>query len=45
MNSPCGNPISVYNIERTLCDIVRGNGSDIQIIGAIISKAYSVKKE
>jgi predicted transcriptional regulator of viral defense system len=27
-----GNPIRVYNIERTLCDIVRGEGSDIQIV-------------
>lgn len=27
-----GNPIRIYNIERTLCDIVRGEGSDIQIV-------------
>ncbi len=27
-----GNPVKVYNLERTLCDIVRGEGSDIQIV-------------
>lgn len=31
LNSPCGNPIRVYDLERTLCDILRGSGSDIQI--------------
>lgn len=32
IKSPCGNPIGVYNLERTLCDILRGSGSDIQIV-------------
>ena len=27
-----GNPVRLYNIERTLCDIVRGEGSDVQIV-------------
>lgn len=31
LNSPCGNPIRVYDLEQTLCDILRGSGSDIQI--------------
>ena len=30
--SPSGNPIRVYDLERTLCDILRGSGSDIQIV-------------
>jgi len=31
--SPCGNPIRLYDVERTLCDIVKGNNtSDIQIV-------------
>jgi len=31
--SPCGNPIRLYDVERTLCDIVKGNNTcDIQII-------------
>ena len=42
--SPCGNPIRVYDIERTLCDILRGSGSDIQIIGAAMKK-YAASKE
>ena len=42
--SPCGNPIRVYDIERTLCDILRGSGSDIQVIGAAMKK-YAASKE
>lgn len=31
--SPCGNPICLYDVERTLCDIVKGNNTcDIQIV-------------
>lgn len=44
LQSPCGNPIRVYDIERTLCDILRGSGSDIQIVGAAMKK-YAVFKE
>lgn len=36
--SPSGNPIRVYNLERTLCDILRGSGSDIQIIGEAMKR-------
>lgn len=32
IDSPSGNKIFVYDIERTLCDIVRGEGCDIQIV-------------
>lgn len=32
IKSPCGNPVRIYDLERTLCDIVRGGGSDIQIV-------------
>ena len=33
VNSPNGNEISIYNAERTLCDIVRGrSNTDIQIV-------------
>lgn len=32
IQSPSGNPIRVYCLERTLCDILRGSGSDIQIV-------------
>ena len=44
LQSPCGNPIRVYNLERTLCDILRGSGSDIQIVGAAMKK-YAASKE
>lgn len=42
--SPCGNPIRVYDLERTLCDILRGSGSDIQIVSAAMKK-YAISKE
>ncbi len=42
--SPCGNPLQIYNLERTLCDILRGNGTDVQIIGDAM-KRYAASKE
>ena len=45
LNSSAGNPIRVYDIERTLCDIVKGNNScDIQLVNQAM-KAYTVSKE
>ena len=44
LQSPCGNPIRVYDLERTLCDILRGSGSDIQIVDAAM-KRYAASKE
>ena len=44
MKSPSGNPIRVYELERTLCDILRGSGSDIQIIGEAM-KRYAASKD
>lgn len=32
MPSPSGNPIRVYDLEKTLCDILRGSSCDIQHI-------------
>jgi predicted transcriptional regulator of viral defense system len=44
-SSPCGNPLRVYDIERTLCDIVKGNnGCDIQLVNQAM-KSYVVSKE
>ncbi|MDR1321603.1 MAG: type IV toxin-antitoxin system AbiEi family antitoxin domain-containing protein [Gracilibacteraceae bacterium] len=44
-SSPCGNPLRVYDAERTLCDIVKGNnGCDIQLVNRAM-KAYAVSKE
>lgn len=44
VESPCGNPIRIYDLERTLCDILRGNSSDIQIINTAM-KRYAASKE
>lgn len=44
IKSPCGNPIRIYDLERTLCDIVRGSGSDIQLVNAAM-KRYAGSKE
>ena len=41
VKSPCGNPIRIYNLERTLCDILRGSGSDIQIVVTAMKKYAS----
>lgn len=38
---PCGNPI--YNLERTLCDILRGSGSNIQIVNIAMKKYANFK--
>ena len=43
IKSPCGNPIRVYTLERTLCDILRGSGSDIQIVKAAMKKYANSK--
>ncbi len=43
LQSPCGNLIRVYDLERTLCDILRGSGSDIQIVLAAMKKYAAFK--
>jgi len=47
MPSPLGNPIRVYDRERTLCDIVKGNNTcDIQLVnGAMKIYASSTDKD
>lgn len=45
MSSPAGNSIKVYDIERTLCDIVKGrHRSDIQVINQAM-KTYASSKD
>ena len=34
----------VYDLERTLCDILRGSGSDVQIVGEAM-KRYAASKD
>ncbi|MCR5082176.1 MAG: AbiEi antitoxin N-terminal domain-containing protein [Parasporobacterium sp.] len=40
-----GNPVRIYNLERTLCDIVRGEGSDIQIVLTAMKKYAKYEKK
>ena len=43
--SPSGNPIRFYDIERTLCDIVKGNNAfDIHLVNQAM-KIYAASKE
>ena len=45
VSSPCGNPLRVYDKERTLCDIVKGNNTcDIQLINGAM-KMYAASSE
>lgn len=44
IDSPCKNPIYIYNLERTLCDILRGSGSDIKIVNQAM-KQYAFSKD
>jgi len=45
IKSPYGNPIRVYDIERTLCDIVKGKHSfDIHLVNQAM-KTYAASKE
>ena len=44
MQSPCKNKIRVYDAERTLCDIVKGNNAcDIQIVNAAMKNYVKLK--
>lgn len=41
IKSPSGNTILIYDLERTLCDVVRGQGSDIQIVNDAMKRYAS----
>ncbi len=43
IESPSGNPICVYDLERTLCDILRGSDVDVQIVVEAM-KRYAMSK-
>lgn len=44
VTSPYGNELKVYDLERSLCDVLRGQGEDIQIVQAAFKK-YAVSKD
>ena len=41
IDSPCSHPIQVYEIERTLCDLLRGNKSDIALVNEAMKRYLS----
>lgn len=42
--TPSGNKVITYDLERCLCDVVRGTGDDIQIINYAMKK-YAASKQ
>ena len=42
--SPMGNEIKAYSLERSLCDILRGTGSNIELINSAM-KQYANSKD
>jgi len=45
-DSPCGNSIKLYDIERTLCDVVKGNNiCDIHIVNQAMKQYAGFKKK
>ncbi len=43
--SPMGNEIRVYNLERSLCDILRGSGSNIELINSAMRRYANSKNK
>lgn len=44
LKSPMGNEVRTYDIERSLCDVLRGSGDDIQVIQFAMKKYAASKK-
>jgi len=44
VTTPSGNQVVVYDLERSLCDVLRGSGDDIQIIQYAMKKYASSKQ-
>lgn len=44
IDSPFWNKIRVYDLERTLCDILKGKNYDIQIVNYAMKKIHLFKK-
>ena len=44
IKSPCGSPIRVYDLERSLCDVLRGSVVDVQVVGEAM-KRYAASKD
>ena len=44
VTTPAGNKVNTYDIERSLCDVLRGSGDDIQVIQYAMKK-YAASKD
>ena len=44
VKTPGGNIVKAYDLERCLCDMLRGKGDDIQLVQSAI-KRYVLSKE
>lgn len=44
LHTPYGNTVTAYNLERSLCDMFRGSGEDLQTIQYAMKK-YALSKE
>ena len=44
VTTPSGNSVTAYDLERSLCDVVRGKGDDIQIVQYAMKK-YAASRE
>ena len=42
---PMGNEIRVYNLERSLCDILRGSGSNVELINSAMRRYANSKNK
>ena len=42
--TPAGNTVKIYDLERSLCDMMRGSAEDIQAIQFVMKKYISSKK-
>lgn len=45
VKTPFGNIVNAYDTERTLCDIVRGNGVDVQIINEAMKRYVKMNEK
>ena len=45
VKTPCNNTVRAYDLERTLCDIVRGQGADIQIVNEAMKRYANMKNK
>lgn len=43
--SPMGNEIRAYNLERSLCDILRGSGSNVELINSAMRRYANSKNK